>query len=210
METKKLLPPQPHTVSDWDFQTGTQKTLDATYYVSSPKSLKLINTAVEPVRPNLLCRIAETLCIPQGELRTWQRSSIRTRDFYLNFRNQAPLGSANASNTYRWSITGDWAYLNRIIADASVNIGYFPVYWLSNVWTHWRTLFWNGANDLGDPALAVELYVEEGGLWVKKGVTLYDTLNQWKDSVINRLGLGAWVNGANHWFDDTEIWGPVP
>lgn len=199
-----------HTVADWDFTAGTCKELTAVLFVSAPSSLWVRQTGGCAVRPAILCRIAGTLCIAQGEVRTWHYTGNRTRDFRMPFRNQHALGGADFEDTYYWGITGDWATLRRVIGGALVIIDTIPVAFGNNEWHHWRTVYWNGKNPLGEDALAVELYEEVAGDWVQQGETLYDTLNQWKDSEINRSGIGCWVDGVNyHLFDDTEIWGAI-
>lgn len=199
-----------HSVSDWDFTPGTCKELTEALFVSAPSCLWVRQTNGCTARPAILCRIAETQCIAQGEIRTWHYTGNRTRDFRLPFRNQHALSGADYENTYYWGITGDYAYLYRVIAGTPVTIGTIPISFENNIWYHWRTVYWNGADLEGNPALCADLYLEVEGEWVKQGDTLHDTENQWKDSEINRSGIGCWVDGVNyHLFDDTEIWGAV-
>lgn len=199
-----------HTVADWDFTPGTHRELSDALCISPPTSLLIRQTNGDTARPAILCRIAETLCIAQGEVRTWHWTWNYTRDFRLPFRNQHPLGGASYSNCYNWRITGAWAYLFRTIADADTLIGQFTVSWPQSEWNHWRTVYWNGADPAGNPALCVQLFREVAGEWVQQGETLYDTQNQWADSEINRSGIGCWTDAAaGHYFDDTEIWGAV-
>lgn len=200
-----------HSIIDWDFQTGMYKALDTTVYVSAPSSLKCTYVAGTPVYATLLCRHPDTLCIAQGEVRTWYRSNDRTSPFFLVFRNQKPLGEADYNNCYFWSITGNMAYLIRRIDGVPLIVGNFSfAYWLVNTWYQWRTIYWNGINLLGVPALNVELYQKVGAEWVKLGSTLYDVANQWATSKINRSGLGGDVNNVYlKYFDDTEIWGAI-
>ena len=202
--------PTHHSVVDWDFTAGTCKSLYAPIHVSAPTSLLIQQTNGCTARPAILCRIAETLCIAQGEVRTWHYTWNQTRDFRLPFRNQHALGGADFDNTYYWGITGAWAYLYRVIAGVPVEIGHFAVSFANTTWTHWRTVYWNGADPEENPALAVQLFKEVEGEWVQQGVTLYDTQNQWADSEINRSGIGCWTDAtAAHLFDDTEIWGAI-
>lgn len=199
-----------HSVVDWDFRTGTVKVLYTDFYVSAPSCLLIYRSNGGIDYPAVLCRIAETLCIAQGEVRTWHRANDRTRSFFLFFRNQHALGGADYENSYLWAITGDWAYLSRYIGGVPVEIGHFAVSWANNEWNHWRTVYWNGKTLAGEDALAVDLYKKVAGEWVQQGETLYDTENQWADSEINRSGIGCWTQyGKVHWFDNTEIWGEV-
>lgn len=199
-----------HSVVDWDFTPGTFKELSAALSISPPTSLLIRQRNGDTERPAVLCRIAETLCIAQGEVRTWHWTWNRTRDFRIPFRNQKALGGADYEDTYYWGITGDWAYLYRYVAGVGENIGFFPVDWPNNTWHHWRTRYWSGKNLSGEDALCVELFLWIGGEWVQQGTTLYDTADQFKDSEINRSGIGCWTDAAGgHYFDDTEIWGAV-
>ena len=198
------------SVVDWDFQAGMHHILNNIIFISEPSSLECFWQPGNPLDSTLLCRIAETLCIPEGELRTWYRSTNWTRDMLIEFRNQHPLGGANWDNSYYWSITSSLISLARRIAGVHTAIGNFPWVGASNTWYHFRTVFWNGADGEGNPALAVQLFLEVAEEWVQQGETLYDTQNQWKDSEINRLGIGGRTDSApHHYFDDTEIWGAV-
>ncbi|GAI78067.1 unnamed protein product, partial [marine sediment metagenome] len=57
-----------HTVVDWDFKAGTGKQLYELKYVSAPSSLLVAQWNGDEPLPCILCRIAETLCIAQGEV----------------------------------------------------------------------------------------------------------------------------------------------
>lgn len=199
-----------HSVADWDFTPGMYKGLNNALYVSPPSCLDLTYQEGTPTFGSVLCRIPETLCIPQGEIRTWFRTTHRERGWWITFRNQKPLGNADYENSYIWSLAGDWATLARIVNGDSTWIKHFPIYYVRDIWYHWRTIYWNGFTPQGEPALVCELYLEVDGEWVKQVETLYDPINQWKESEINRSGIGGRVNGIWHfYFDDTEIWGEV-
>lgn len=199
-----------HTVADWDFETGTTKILDTAVYVSPPSSLKLGYGGAPPIYCTILCRIAATLCIAQGEVRTWVKADNINNPQFIYFRNQAALGSANPTNTYRWrkQVAGVWLY--RIINDDETLIDTFNLVGNDTYgWNHIRIIYWNGKNLEGQDALCNEFYLELAGEWVKQGETLYDTANQWAASEVNRSGIGAQNNGWYQRFDDTEIWGAI-
>lgn len=199
-----------HTVSDWDITAGVIKVLDTVQKVSPPSSLKLGFQAPPPTIGNILCRIAATQCIAQGEVRTWNRQNYETNVRSMLFRNQSALGTPTILNTYLWSWIWSTASLARYIAGVGVTIGNVSITgWVNNQWNHVRCVYWNGLNELGNPALVTQFFLEIAGAWVQQGATLYDTANQWKDSATNRSGLSATVSGYNLWFDDTEIWGPA-
>ncbi|MBA7581336.1 hypothetical protein ES708_23238 [subsurface metagenome] len=202
--------PKHHSVADWDFEAGTAHQLFSEFFYSEPSCLRIYQLNGSTERPSVLCRVPETLVLPQGEVRTYFWTDDLTRDAWLVFRNQHALGGANRDNTYLWSLTSAWAFFNRYEAGAPTLIGTIPIIIAYDGWFHWRTVFWNGTNPAGDPALCVSLYQEVAGDWVQQGATLYDEVNKWADSEINRVGIGCWVSsGTNKYFDDTEIWAPV-
>lgn len=200
-----------HTVSDWDFSASIVKILDTTDKVSPPSSLRCTQTVGGELKASILCRIAATQCIAQGEARTWHKTTIETYPGYLIFRNQAALGTSNLTNCYYWALVYNHAWLYRVIAGALVLIGDFShSNWSGYAWNHLRIIYWNGVNALGVAALASEYYREIAGAWVKIGDTLFDTTNQFKDSATNRSGVGGTlINEQYRYFDDTEIWGPA-
>lgn len=204
----KIIPVH-HTLADWDFQHGAEnRSLSADYFISPPTSLKFVSgngTWLSTV----LCRIPATLCLPQGELRTWNRSLLG--GFYpAVFRNQAALGTADPKNCYILYATAGRIYLFRIIDEASVNVDNTVCTTYLDQWMHHRSFWYNGFTPGEVPALCVDFYQEIAGEWVKEGDTLYDTMNKWADSEINRCGFRDYLVGANNSYrDDTEIWGPV-
>ncbi len=198
-----------HTVADWDFQEGSQyRTLDNAYFISAPTSLKLGPPPGSWI-DTVLCRIPATQCLPQGELRTWLRSTTGIV-YPAAFRNQAPLGTANYQNFYTVRLDGTLCRLYRFIAGVSSIRDGCPAPFSINTWFHYRTFYYNGLTPAEAPALCVDVYQEIDGEWVKFQRTLYDTDNTWEDSEINRSGfLASLAAGTMIWWDDTEIWGPV-
>ncbi|MBA7542159.1 hypothetical protein ES705_34478 [subsurface metagenome] len=205
----KIIPVH-HSVVDWDFESGaTNRSLSATKYVSAPTSLCMLEPGSTTFRPTILCRHPDTLCLPQGEVRNWEYGYYYIK-YMANFRNQAPLGSANYTNCYEIFMSAAVISLDRYLAgvysrrDSTVGVAY------SNQWAHYRIFWYNGETPGHVPALCVDVYREITGEWVKSGNTLYDTHNSFKDSAINRAGFRAYskYNNPQYW-DDTEIWGPV-
>ncbi|MBA7569784.1 hypothetical protein ES708_11525 [subsurface metagenome] len=202
--------PKHHSVADWDFEAGTAYQLFSEFFHSEPSCLRVYQLNGSEERPSILCRVPETLVLPQGEVRTFWWTDNLTRDAWLLFRNQHALGGADHDNTYLWSLTGNWATLSRWEAGVSTLIGSFVISITYNGWFHWRTAFWNGTSPDHNPALCVNLYKEVAAEWIQQGETLYDEVNKWADSEINRVGIGCWVSSdTNKYFDDTEIWAPV-
>ncbi len=200
-----------HSVIDWDFTAWTEKSLDPAFYISEPSSLKIISIDVPAVSRLVLCRVPSTQNLPQGEVRTWQRGTSISWSRLLLFRNQWPLGDAYLDNGYFWMLAGNLAYLRYRVLGAESTIGSFAISQTIATWERWRAVWWNDYDGEGTPALASDLYKWVASAWVQQGTTLYDTNNRWKDSAINRAGFGcAARSGYLYWWDDTEIWGPIP
>lgn len=198
-----------HTLADWDFEKGAQyRSLSADEFVSPPTSLKFSGSPGH-WNGSVLCRIPDTLVLPQGEVRTWHHSNQSAVILCL-FRNQAVLGTSTWRDCYYIALINDLAYLYR-----AVNYGItlrdstaYPT--LFDQWVHSRAFFYNGKTPGEVPALCVDLYREVAGEWIKEGDTLYDTANSWKDSARNRCGIWPTLTvGQILYLDDTEIWGPV-
>ena len=199
-----------HTLTDWDFTPSMYRGLTTTQYVSPPSSLLLQVIAGTPNRGYVICREASVLCLPQAEFRTWARRTGGTVFWSMIFRNQAPVGSASVANTYEWRITNQYSYLFKTISGVEELLATIGHTWTANVWHHFKTIFWNGTDPLGTPALCVQIFEEVAGAWTQYGDTIYDTDNEWKDSATNRLGIGADVHTVyKYYIDDTEIWGPA-
>lgn len=198
-----------HTLADWDFMHGdTYRSLATDYYISEPSSLKFSGSTVSWVSA-VLCRIPATLCLPQGEVRTWVRRNTGY-GYPIMFRNQAPLGSPDYQNFYSTSLHAYGVRLYRWVGGGATNVDNTSCYTAINEWVHYRFFWYNGKTPGDVPALCLDVYREVSGEWVKQGSTLYDTLNYWKDSSVNRCGVFPLLaTGHQQWYDDTEIWGPV-
>lgn len=197
-----------HSISDWDFTLGAiGHSLSPTYYISAPTSLKL-NYPSGFGYILAICRIAATQLLPQGELRTWFRTSVYYGEIFV-FRSQQPLGSAVRNNCYVVIWNHYSIMLTRYVSGSPVVIGTWICTQTANIWEHFRLVWWNGQTPGGVDALAVDLYKELAGSWVKEGNTLYDTSNYWKNSTINRCGLSSYTSADYpNYHDDSEIWGP--
>jgi hypothetical protein len=198
-----------HSVSDWDFLLGaTFRSLSAVQYVSAPTSLRLKSTTEADAFDTVLCRLATTQNLPQGEIRSWVISTVLTGRF-LTFRNQAALGSANILNCYFLAFSGGTIHLWRGVGGGYSDVANVAVTHVNDAWEHWRVVYWNGLNPAGSDALCVDIFKEITGVWTQYGTTMYDTVNQFKLSAINRAGLTVQTRDSKPmYFDDTEIWGP--
>ncbi len=207
----KLLLPGHHSVVDWDFRHGAlYRSLSTTKYVSAPTSLKFLNPTGYYIWDTVLCRLDGTLCLPQGEVRTWLYPTAGWAHHPVSFRNQAPLGTSNNQNCYFIELSYLVAHLYVSLSGTWYLMGSTATSYSLTEWAHWRTAWYNGKTPGEVPALCVDFYKEVAGEWVKQGSTMYDTSNRWKDSAVNRCGIegDSTGNKAKYW-DDTEIWGPV-
>jgi len=207
---KKLLEKLHHSVSDWDFSEPIGFwNLRADDYVSPPTSLRLVHTTAGTRQVTVTCRHPSTLCLPEGEVRSWRRTDNENNNVF-SFRNQVALGSSNYLNCYLIYLQTTNGYLRRYVDGESTSFPMGASGGIGDVWQHYRVVYWNGSTPEGAPALAVKLYLEIDSEWVQQGITAYDPYNQYADSHINRSGLIMQAtNGRPEWEDDTEIWGPV-
>ncbi|MBA7551150.1 hypothetical protein ES705_43686 [subsurface metagenome] len=198
-----------HSVADWDFlQPDERHSLSSDEFVSPPTSLKLFKVGLSYVEV-VLCRIPATLLLPQGEFRTWHYAPTPTCRPAV-FRNQAALGLSNYQNMYEMLVWPNFARFSYYSAGTPYTIQTQACIVPAGQWNHWRVFWYNGLTPGEVPALCVDLYLEIAGEWQKQGTTFYHVPNLWKDSAINRCGFRQNVSaGVSHYFDDTEIWGPV-
>ncbi len=204
-----LTPPEHHSVSDWDKNADATYMLDTAQFVSAPKSLRISGPGSTSPDTAFLCRIADTLNLPQGRLSTHLRCEDTDIMIHIYFRLQSALGIVFLQNGYRIRYLGDSIALHKIIGDTPTPIGYFAVVTNINTWYHDRWTWWNGRNPDAEEALTVMMERYIAGEWVQQDDWLYDTENRWKDSDINRCGIGGYeFLGKWTWFDDTLIYAP--
>ncbi|GAI00766.1 unnamed protein product, partial [marine sediment metagenome] len=143
-----------HTLADWDFQYGAVgRLLDTDFFISEPTSLKMFSL-VGAVPSVTLCRIPATLCLPQGELRTWFRTQYLSYQPFM-FRNQAPLGVASQTNCYLLLMTTNRARLRRYVAGAMTDVYSTTCYNAVDEWIHYRVFWYNGKTPAEEDALCV-------------------------------------------------------
>ncbi|MBA7701393.1 hypothetical protein ES703_110129 [subsurface metagenome] len=202
--------PKRYSVADWDFEYGaTNRSLSAIQYISAPTALRILEPTTATFIDVILCRVPETLCLPQGEVRNWQHGYYKNLHPIV-FRNQAPLGSATFFNSYHIYLVQTTAVLYRHILGVVAERDRTTCETFTDTWTHYRAVFWNGYTPESIAALCVNLYREVAGEWVQEGETMHDTDNSWADSEINRIGFAArsTYNHPQYW-DDTELWAPA-
>ncbi len=211
MNPSKIALAPHHSVVDWDFEPGQVHELDSSYYVSSPTSLHLGHYPTGTPDGCVLCRVADTLVIPDGRIITAARQRSPTNQYRLVFRNQAALGTANMLNCYRIRTSHlDWM-LERINDGTPTAIGGGVTHHEQDAWMWLRITFYSGADPGNGSALVFTYEHYLDGEWVQQGAPAYDAVDAWKDSGINRLGLATFglFAGWEQWYDDTEIWGPA-
>lgn len=196
-------------LSDWDWGfSSSYRSLSSVWKISSPTSLKLTGP-IPAADYAVLCRKDNVLNVPEGEIRTWF-NRVSSEQLNVFFRNQSALGVANYQNSYYlYGLAGVWN-LERWVNNVKTTIGTFGVNIPVGEVRHVRFVWWNGENLQGTPCLSLAAFMENGqGEWELQA-TIYDTVNQWKDSDINRCGCSAKVATAQYcYLDDTEIWIPA-
>ena len=195
-----------HTVADWDWVGPTNRDLDTGLYVSPPSSLRIgilpgISTVIG------LCRVPDTLCIPNGRFQSWSRRLVIDNSYYWHFRNQAALGSADRQNTYVIDFSSIGTYLRYYLSGGSHSVASFDWLHPAGEWVHLRVTFEEVPNPANGKRLAVTLEREVAGQWLQLGNIAYENNNYWSDSAINRLGFEGYcgANYVNH-LDDTKIY----
>lgn len=185
-----------HSTEDWDFQY-TAWELDPLLYVSPPSSIRGTTSSWCLA----LCKAPAVLCLPQVQIVTYSRPISRFPR--IACRNQSPVGTATIANCYYWRFESSVVDLIRVIIGAAVTIGSFPYAIPEETWTRIRCTCYEGYNLQNDLCACFTLEVEQAGEWVQKGDIVYDPLNKWADSEINRVGpmVRTYIN-----YDDTEIW----
>ena len=205
-----LIPkPEHHSVSDWDFTAGCVYALDTAQYVSAPRCLRVGGAGGSDMRSIFLCRTSATRNLPQGRVSSWHRGQNYNVLTAYPFRSQAPLGSATIANMYIVTITFNSWDLSKYVGGVLTPITEFERQRAGDTWYHDRVTWWNGVTPENDAAITVmlESYIE--GEWVQQDDWVYDTDNLWKDSAINRCGIGSMEDAEYYnWIDDTEIWAP--
>lgn len=207
MKSEKLWTPKHHSVADWDILPAGYHTLSTITYVSPPTSIRFYATGSTICRISVLCRVAKTQCIPEGELRTWLRWNYYA-EYIAMWKNQAPLGSADMNNCYNILNSASLLRVGKVVNGKSSVFAEIPTTSTADTWEHWRVKYWNGLDPDPIGAMCVEVYKEVGGVWVLQGQRVYDPANMWKDSLVNRSGFHVITAlGKNEYYDDTEIWG---
>lgn len=199
-----------HSIVDWDFQYGdTYRSLSTDHFITPPTSLQFVTPSTTAIQESVLCRDAATLCLPQGEFRTW------LWEYYLGgwfciFRNQAALGTANHQNCYVLVRGSPNGIFGRMVNNVWTQMSTFPLPENWNQWLHLRARWWIGETGEGVPAMLLKVYYQNGGGWVQTGGTIYDTANRWAESGVNRVGFRSFIHhNKAEWWEDTEIWAPV-
>ena len=190
---------------DWDWNIETTRSLNSARYISSPYSLRL----AKPGAPDwdntfLLCRKAATLLIPDGRIQTWYYTDSTYYWWkWLIFRSQIPLGSADLASGYYIGLSGQ---------QMQYTDGYgttFRTVDLSlplNTWHHIRVTWESGLID-SIHCLNIQVERESGSEWVACDDLVQRVPELYKDSSINRVGIGC---NAHHLvpehFDNTEVY----
>lgn len=187
-----------HSTVDWDFRNRFWE-LDLAKFVSPPSSIHGTSGTKCPLN----CKHPSVLCLPEVQIVTYAWTHAYT--LFINCRNQVTVGNASVSNCYSFGFTEIETTLYRNVNGIGSYIGEFPYILPLDTWKKLRLTCFNGYNLLNQYSACFTLEVYEHPDWIQKGDILYDSLNKWKDSDINRVGLT--VDQSRN-FDDTEIWKP--
>jgi len=205
----RLILPAHHSVSDWDKNADATYTLDTTQYVSAPRSLRLGGPGSTQPDTQFLCRVAPTRNLPQGAIVTSLRTTYGDGGHRIHFRNQSVLGESSFLHSYYIQYFGGDALFNIIVGGDITILGTFILNTLANTWYKDRITWWNGKTPDAEDCITVRLERWIAGEWLQQNDWLYDTVNRWYDSAVNRCGVGCdEQNDEYHWLDDTELWAP--
>lgn len=189
-----------HSVADWD-KSGVNWELTPLRFISPPTSLReTINSWV-----TFCCRHAAVFNLPDGELRAWLRNTqFPLQNPVLLFRNQSPLDHSAVGPGYAIWFTAVETELWLHPGTAWQLLTTFPYILPTLTWAHVRVVFWQATTDGAPSLLAIEIWVNEAGEWVQKGITYFDNINAFALSSVNRLGFTL---EAQSYMDDITIWG---
>lgn len=202
-----------HSTADWDY-SSIYWTLISAFYVSPPSSLKVWHAASGTQITSILSRADCAQCVPQGRI----LNNIRTNNFsyawpLVIFRNQAALGTANHQNCYYVVFYDAACWTFRQVNNVPTQIGtssYPGGNLLINTWYLVRVTWWND----GPINLTIRTEIYRNGAWETADPEIHDPNNQFKDSEINRAGIGAYcysghVSTRYTAHDDTSIYVPA-
>ncbi len=192
-------PAKHHSTTDWDIGSANWE-LSASKYVSPPTSLReTIGGSVPFINKHPDC-----LLLTDGEIRSqgfWYDLPAGNEQHFL-FRCQAAIGSASGDQ-YRAEFRWHGVVISLDLGIEYIAIGAFT--WVPIIWTWYPVrLRWQTVDEPGHPdSLKIQLFIWLADEWVEQTPPVYDDLNRFKDSAINRAGIR--VGKRNHW-DDTELW----
>ena len=173
-------------------------------YISPPTSVARLTTGA-PAITTATCRAGSCQNLPQGQLEAYLYRPPEKPMLFM-FRNQHPLGTSDWTYSYLVTFGPTQTYAwRRLIGGGTVIYPYFDYILPNDQWSHVRLSWWSAITYYCNIALTAQLHVEEGGVWVDKGIAM-DTVDQWADSGTNRVGFG--FNIGPQFLDDLIIRGP--
>lgn len=200
-----------HTVADWDWNTLKNATLSTDHYVSPPTCLKIGIPDGAGMMTYWLCRHPDTLNLPEGRIDWYSHHTpFVGAPAHIMFRNQEPLGNVTITFCYHIEFglnTGTIRRRNGLDIELLATFDYTR---RNNQWCHYRASWYNGFNGDGLPALVIELEEEVEGVWQAIWPPVYDTVNAFADSDINRVGQHqTGLEEYPTYHDDTSIYRKV-
>lgn len=198
-----------HSISDFDKTNNAVWRLSDTEFISAPTSLAIGGSECQEEDTPFLCKIADTLDLPEGQLETLHTGIPSGDNSVLYFRNQRANGGSNAENTYSMRIRGLKVEFRVWVAGIFTDLDEIALVTEDDRWYRDRITWWNGLDPHCDPALVIMFERYTGPDWTQIGEWLYDTNNRWKTSGINRCGPGGWQMDDNIiYIDNTRIFKP--
>lgn len=209
-KTELVLPPatepEHHSVVDWDFQSGLTYNLYTGLYYVAPSSLRM-KTASRLAIKTVLCRRANCLDLPQGQMSAFYRAARTDRhNPYATFCNQAVLGSTGYANSYiiRFHQSNTWfrKYVGGVQQWNVFKARSHP----NNTWFGERVTWW-----MVGAVLYFQFDYWNGAAWVKYWDRT-DATPLWQESGVNRLGpayRSDYVTPAYVYYDEFYLGGPV-
>jgi len=199
------------TTADWDF-SGTNWSLDTTYYVSSPSSLAITpSSAYTSLTGFIKTSVVPNLKVREGRYITQFRVCLLTTTNHLKFY----FRYQDANNYYMVDIHQVTAPGANI--DVVRVVGGFPTTLASVTdpnwprWLCWAVGGWDAVRitwtEDATGRLVIKVEKWEGGAWTLVMADVIDSNNYWA-SVGGRVGfyIDSYNNSTTN-LDDGEIWG---
>jgi len=198
------------SIPDWDWETANY-TFDAVDKIEGTSSLCFNGNNC------ILAKHAAAQNLKNGMVETYLKmgdpAEFRYINTYIHFYNQAPLGSANMDNCYRFRIRIYETWIAEFVVEEVVGGTVQRTFTLTQTqaWMDWqkKRFIWYIKNGI------LYVYVDHwtGTEWVKDTDVIAITNPRWLDSATKRVGLaGGGIDSPAAYirFDATRIYEIIP